>query len=224
MALMEMEQNKQKFAQGICFPKIFFFFLFGCVAGALFEEFVLFFQNGEWTRRHDLIYGPFSTLYGFGVVIYLLVFLKKNNERGLIKTFFLASLLGGAIEYMASLLFEITLGIRFWDYSNMAFNFQGRTTILIMMAWGIGGTILLKVLYPIGSKLIEKIPYKIGQLIFVVSFIFLTFDMVISYSAFLRMVFRNRGVAPKTIIGEIYDKVYHDDFMLKKFPILEGKF
>lgn len=221
---MDIEYNNKKFAQGICFPKFFFFFLFGCVAGALFEEFVLFFQNGEWTRRHDLIYGPFSTLYGFGIVIFLLVFLKRNNERGIIKTFFLGSLLGGAIEYIASLLFEITLGIRFWDYSNMAFNIQGRTTIPIMMVWGIGGTILLKFLYPLGSKLIEKTPYNIGRIIFIVFFIFFMFDMAISYSAFLRMVFRNRGVAPKSVIGEIYDKMYNDDFMLKKFPILEGKF
>lgn len=222
--MMKMNAQKKKFAHGFCFTKIFIFFILGCLFGGLFEETILFFQNGKWTSRHDMIYGPFSTLYGFGFAIYLLVFLKGNEKRGIIKTFILASLLGGVIEYSAGLFSENFLGIKFWDYSNMALNIHGRTTIPIMIIWGIGGTIILKVFYPFVSNFIEKIPYKIGNSIFIFLLVFMITNMTISYSAFLRMVFRNRGEAPKTIIGEIYDKVYNDEFMLKKFPILEGKF
>lgn len=217
-------EPKKIFAQGFCFTKFFIFFLVGSLFGGLFEETILFFQNGNWTSRHDMIYGPFSTLYGFGFVIYLLAFVKGNEKRGIIKTFILGTLLGGFIEYLAGWLLELCLNIKFWDYSSMALNIHGRTTIPIMIIWGIGGTILVKVIYPFLSKWIEKVPYKIGQVIYVVLLIFMIINMILSYTAFIRMVYRNRGEAPKTFVGKIYDEVYNNEFMLKKFPILEGKF
>lgn len=221
---MKNDEHTKVFAEGFCFMKIFIFFILGCLIGSLFEETLLLFQNGEWTSRHDMIYGPFSTLYGFGFAIYLLVFLRGNEKRGILKTFVLATILGGIIEYSAAFISETFLGIKFWDYSNMALNIQGRITIPIMIGWGIGGTVLLKLIYPFLSNLIEKVPYKIGNIIVATLLVFMIINMTISYSAFLRMVFRNRGEEPKTIVGEVYDKVYNDEFMLKKFPILKGKF
>lgn len=218
-----MNKQKQDFAEGINLYKIFIFFILGSIFGSFFEEILFFFQNGSWTRRHDLIYGPFSTLYGFGVVLFLCVFVKKNVTRSIPKTFFYISLLGGLVEYIAGLLSETFLHIKFWDYSNMFLNINGRTTIPIMLIWGLMGTILLKVVYPFISKWIEKIPKKIGKPVCILLFILLALDMLVSYTAFFRMLSRSKGINAKNKIEELYDKLYPDEFMYQKFPILQGK-
>ena len=69
----------------------------------------------------------------------------------------------------------------------------------------------------------EKIPYKIGQPIYKIVLVFLLLDIFITYSAFARMAWRNNGQKPFTVSGEFYDKVYDDEFMYQKFPIMRPK-
>ena len=203
--------------------KIFIFFLLGSIFGFVFEGTISFFIDGKWMHRSDLIYGPFSTLYGVGVVLNLALLLPKNQERGIFKTFILSSIIGGTYEYFAGFLAEAVLDIKFWDYSKMILNINGRTTIPIMIAWGVFGTVLLKLFYPFLSKWIEKIPQKITRPLCVTLLILIIINMCISYSAFGRMILRRRGEGPKTFIGKIYDKKFDDNFMYKRFPILKGK-
>ena len=105
----------------------------------------------------------------------------------------------------------------------MFLNINGKTTIPIMIVWGIMGVVLLKIVYPVVSKWIEKIPYKVGKTISIFLLLFLTFDMLFSYSVFGRMVARHKGKPPKTFLGEYYDTKYNDEFMYNKYPILKGE-
>lgn len=213
----------KKYSKELSFFKLFLFFFFGSLIGSLLEEIIIFFSKGKWTRSHDLIYGPFSTLYGFGIVIYLILFAKGNKSRGVLKTFFLTAITGGIIEYLASLFLELFLNLKVWDYSDRILDIQGRTTIPIMIIWGIEATILLKIIYPFVSNLIDKVPYKATYPIYVFLLVFMIFNMTISYTAIFRMISRNKGNEPVTFIGKIYDKIYDDEFMKKKFPLFKEK-
>ncbi len=218
-----MKQNKKVFAKGLCFSKVFLFFVLGSVFGSFFEEIQWFIQKGVWTSRHDLLIGPFSTLYGFGLVLFLLILGPKNSRRGTIKTFFYAFLLGGIFEYIAGVLAECIFRIKFWDYSHMFLNIGGKTTIPIMLVWGVMGVIFLKIIYPVVSKWIEKIPYFIGEISCIFLFIFMTFDMLFSYSVFGRMILRHKGIPSQTWLGKFYDQKYNDEFMYNAYPILKGE-
>ncbi len=215
--------DKKIFAKGLCFDKIFIFFLLGSIFGGFFEEIQWFVKNGVWTCRHDLLIGPFSTLYGFGLVLFLVLLGDYNHKLGFIKTFFYSFLIGGIFEYLAGVLAENIFNIKFWDYSSMFLNINGKTTIPIMIIWGLLGVILLKIIYPIFSSLIERIPYKIGKTLTYLMLIFMIFNMVLSYSVFARMIARRKNEAPKTFIGEFYDKNFNDEFMYNKYPILKGE-
>lgn len=218
-----MKQNKKVFAEGLCFDKVFLFFVLGSIFGSFFEEIQWFVHKGVWTSRHDLLIGPFSTLYGFGLILFLLILGPRNGRRGFIKTFLYAFLLGGIFEYIAGILSEWVFNIKFWDYSSMFLDINGKTTIPIMIIWGIMGVVLLKIVYPVVSKWIEKIPYTIGKIISILLLLFLSFDMLFSYSVFGRMVARHKGKEPKTMIGTFYDQKYNDAFMYNKYPILKGE-
>ena len=191
--------------------------------GSFFEEIQWFIKEAVWTCRCDLLYGHFSTLYGFGVVLILLFLIPKNDQRGFIKTFFYSFLLGGIFEYLAGLFSWEVLHIKFWDYSTMFLNIGGKTTIPIMVVWGVMGLVLVKFVYPLLSAWIEKIPYKLGNFICILFLLFLSFDMILSYSVFARMLLRHQGIAPVSFVGRFYDKVYNDEVIYNKYPILQGK-
>ncbi len=215
--------EKKIFAKGYCFSKIFIFFLIGCLVGTYYEEILWFIKYGEITNRQGLIYGPFSPIYGVGVLVFVLFLGKKNDSRSLLKTFLFASIIGGVTEYLTGFIADTFFGVKFWDYSSYFLNIQGRTTILFMLGWGFFGTILMKFIYPRISFLIEKIPYKIGKIVYRIVLVFILFDIFITYSAFARMAWRNSGKDPFTPLGELYDSIYDDEFMYKKFPVMRPK-
>lgn len=215
--------EEKVFAKGFCFAKVFIFFVIGCLLGTYYEELLWFFQHHEWSSRDGLIYGPFSPIYGIGILIFVVLLGKKNDQRSLLKTFLYAALIGGVTEYLTGWIADTIFGVQFWDYSHEFLNIQGRTTIPFMVVWGIGGTILMKVIYPFVSKWVEKIPYRIGMPIYLIFLFLLLLDIIITYSAFGRMALRNQGKKPFTIIGKLYDQYYDNEFMYKRFPVMRPK-
>ncbi len=217
---MEVKKINKKFAEGYSFKKIFIFFLIGCLVGTYYEEILHFIKTHSWESRDGLIYGPFSPIYGLGICVFVVLLGKNNDKRSIFKTWFYSALIGGLTEYFTSFIAEYVFGIKFWDYSNRLLNIGGRTTIPYMVFWGLAGLILMKVIYPFISYLVEKIPVKIGNIIYYIVFTFILIDIVITYSALGRMRLRNNNIKAFTIVGEIYDKIYPDEYLYKKFPIM----
>ena len=108
---------------------------------------------------------------------------------------------------------ELVLKTKSWDYSTYFLNIDGRTTIPYMIFWGFAIMVLVHFIYPILSKWIEKIPSKIGKPLVVILVIFITLDMIISFTALGRATLRNKGYEPITVVGEFYDQVYTDEFL-----------
>ncbi|MCM1052507.1 MAG: putative ABC transporter permease [Ruminococcus sp.] len=216
-----INSDKRIFAEGMSFAKMYLIFIIGSFIGVIYEEIVGFVKYYHihkvwfWPNRQGVIYGPFNPLYGVGIVLIILILNRKKRKP--IKTFIYGALLGGAIEFIVSYLMELVLGAASWDYSNRPLNIMGRTTILYMIFWGIATVILIHYIYPFLSKLIEKIPRKIGNILVVFLVIFMTLNMIISWTALGRQVLRHKGYEPFTFIGEFYDKVYTDEYLKKVY-------
>lgn len=141
--LPQQTKCEEKFAEGLCFKKLFFVFLVGSVIGTIYEELLYGVQtwyatgSWEWTVRRGVIYGPFNVIYGFGAVVMVYLLLRKKYTNWQI--FLYASLLGGIVEYVVSLLQEVFTHTTSWDYSNYFLNINGRTTVPFMVVWGILG-------------------------------------------------------------------------------------
>lgn len=211
------------FAKGFCFAKIFIFFIIGCLIGTYWEELLWYIKYQVVVNRQGLIYGPFSPIYGFGVVIFIIFLGKNDHNRPLWKTFIYSFFLGGFSEYTTSLIADKIFNVSFWNYSKHFLNINGRTSIPLMIGWGIGGVIILKVIYPFISKWIEKIPYKFAKIAYPIFVTFIAIDMILTYGALGRMALRNNNIKPYTFIGELFDKYYSNDFLENKFPIMKPK-
>lgn len=214
-----------RFAKGLCFEKLFLIFVLGCIFGAYYEELLNFFRvlftTGKitWVYRRGLLYGPFSPIYGAGILLVTNFFVNKNLSR--FKTFSYIALLGGAFEYLINYLQEYFMGTSSWNYSKQFLNLNGRTTIPIMVIWGIMGVIYVYYLYPKISKFIENIPIKFGTIFTRILFILLTINMFLTFTALGRQTLRNKNIKPYTIVGKIYDKIYTDEYLKKRFSNME---
>ena len=212
-----LNSDNKVFAKGMSFSKMFLIFTLFSFLGVIYEEIIGFVKHHHiydewlWPVRKGVIYGPFNPLYGAAVVFIL--YLLGRKKRHPAKTFLYGALIGGAIEYIISLLMELILGVTSWDYTGRPLNIMGRTTIPYMFFWGFASMIIVHFIYPILSKLIEKIPSKIGKPLIVILVIFMSLDMFLSWTALGRATLRNKNYEPFTFVGEFYDKVYPDDFL-----------
>ncbi|MBO7710974.1 MAG: putative ABC transporter permease, partial [Lachnospiraceae bacterium] len=165
----EAEESGRKgvFASGICFDKLVWVFMLFGIAGNLIETLVVRYQTGIWMRRASLLFTPVSIVWGFGGVLFMIMLshMALREDR---YVFVGGFLLGGAFEYMCSVITETFLGTKFWDYSGMPFNFNGRTNLLFCFLWGFVAMLWLKVVYPKVSGQIEKIPVVIGKAVTIV--------------------------------------------------------
>lgn len=203
-----MNQKKEVFAEGICFKKIFWLFMIGCVAGCLIEVVNHFIYYGNIVSRRGLIYGPLNPVYGFGIILFV-IFLSKIKNPFLL--FISGMFLGGGFEYLCSLFQEKVFGTISWDYSHQMFNIGGRTSLKYMIIWGFMALLIVKVIYPWLSNLIEKIPVNSGNVMTTMLIIFMIFNVVISVSACLRQCERSKGLNASNQIEVFLDKHYPDD-------------
>ena len=190
--------------------KLFCVFVIGSIIGYLLEMMVGLVQNGHFVSKQGLIYGPFSQVYGIGLVIYYLVI--PNNKKN-IEIFLISMFLGGIVEYIFSYLQETFFGTISWDYSNLLFNINGRTSLLHCIYWGIGGILFSKYIKPQIEKidcLCPKIWFKVLTIFLA---IFVVFDIIISSLACKRQEERKEGIEPKNNIEIFLDKTYTDEVL-----------
>ena len=100
--------------------------------------------------------GPICPIYGFGAIIMelCLSFLKDKPLVLFITAFFLLSLW----EYIVGYLIEKIFKTKYWDYSALKFNIQGRVCLKNSIYWGLLGLIFVKWVHPFIESIVRLIP------------------------------------------------------------------
>lgn len=167
--------------------------------------------------RSSLVWGHFSIVWGFGLVVAtLLLYRYRDKSDGVL--FFAGTVLGGVYEYSCSVLTEIMFGKVFWDYSHMRFNLGGRINLLYCFFWGIAAVVWMKLLYPKVSILIEKIPVKSGKVISWALIVFMCLNMAVSFLALVRSDERQEGVPAQHSWQQILDERFDDERLNRIYP------
>lgn len=201
---------------------LFWIFLIGCIIGAYYEEILHVYRYYkqyrvfDYSTRRGVLWGPLSPIYGAGAVL-MSIFLIGRNEKAEV-TFFKASFLGGALEYIISFIQEYVFGTSSWNYDAKILSINGRTTIPYMMFWGMLGVLFVKLIYPLLMKMIAKIPKKIFKPLTLTLTILVAFDILFTWAVMGRMAMRQEGIPPKTAVGEYFDLKFNDEYLQEKFP------
>lgn len=89
-------------------------------------------------------------------------------------------IIGSVIEYVVSVIGEVMFHIKWWDYSNMPFNINGRICVWFSIFWGLLAIYLMTHINPKIDKLIDKIPKNILKNTTIILIILIVIDFLIT--------------------------------------------
>lgn len=239
-----IKKKKKLTINGISIWRILAYFIIYSVLGYIIETIYGMITKGVWESRQSFLYGPFCGIYGLGAVVMILCLHKFPRKFNML--FIGGFVVGSIVEYVVSLVGEMLLGVKWWDYSNMPLNINGRICVYFSVFWGFLGIYLIASLNPKVDKIIDWIKSKFktykGLKTFVMTvFILLIIDCISTGFAIefflVRMIVQNDiDVANKEAVIEQYDKIYGneklsefiyqfwgDKKMIRTFPNLKVK-
>lgn len=206
------------FAHGLNFYKLFWVFVIGCFLGVVIETIWCIIRNRRIESRKGLIYGPFNLVYGIGAIFMTVGLIWMKDTRDLF-VFIGGTIIGGAYEYVCSVIQEKLTGTISWDYKALPFNLHGRINLLYCFFWGILGLLWERDLYPPLSRLIERIPNSVGIPLTWILVVFFVLDSFISAAAVYRMNCRQTGqIKEHTRFWQWIDRRYPDKRMRRIYP------
>ncbi len=240
----DKKERKRITINGISIWRILAYFIIYSVAGYIIETLYGMITKGVWESRQSFLYGPFCGIYGLGAVVMILCLHKFPKKYNVL--FIGGFIVGSIVEYAISLFGELILGVKWWDYSNMPLNINGRICVYFSVFWGFLGIYLIASLNPKVDRLINWVKSKLktqkALKAFVVTvFTLLMLDCIATAFAIefflVRMIAKNDLDVPrKELVLEQYDKIYGnenlskfiytfwgDKKMIKTFPNLKIK-
>ena len=139
------------------------YFVFS-VLGWIWESIYCTIKERKWQNR-GFLYGPLCPIYGFGSIVALLVYdlisfgiiHQLSWWMILIIGFFFSMVL----EYPTSYILEKLFHARWWDYSDLPLNINGRTCVITSLGFVIGAIIIMNYLIPSYEQALVIIPASI---------------------------------------------------------------
>ena len=162
----------------ITFKRELAYFVIYSFLGFIVETIFGILTKGVVESRKSCLFGPFCCIYGLGAAIMIpgLQKFKKSNWG----IFIAGAIEGSVIEYIISWIGEIIFKIKWWDYSNMPFNINGRITLTFSIFWGLLALVLMRFINPYIERGINKLPKKWFDILTISLTIFLILDLLIT--------------------------------------------
>ncbi len=162
---------------------ILMFFTYSFI-GWLMEVLLSFYQYHHFVNRGFLL-GPYCPIYGVGCII-LYLGLGQYADDPLV-LFIMTIVMCSILEYVTSYVLEKIFKNRWWDYSKMKFNINGRICLECAIPFGVGGIIVFYGINPPIVRLLHSCPLQISMtLALTLIFIFLI-DLAVSFNVILNL-------------------------------------
>ena len=155
---------------------ILIFFIVSMV-GWFWEVCLHFLQTFTFANRGTL-YGPWLPIYGTGGVVVL--FLLKGTRKRPFLTFILSIVICLTIEYFTGWFLEVTKGLKYWDYSDMPLNLNGRICLYGGLIFGFGCIVMIYFLGPFLYSILANIKPKTKWIISSILLTAFVADIIVS--------------------------------------------
>lgn len=179
--------------------------------------------------------GPVCPIYGFGMLIVLLVLEPVKENLALL--FFGSALFCSALEFVVGWALEKLFHDKWWDYSDCPFNLRGYVCLEFSVIWGVACVLAVDVVHPLILRAILAIPAPADLWLALVLAAVLITDMGLTLGALLKLPKHFRAIeeaekaltAVSDTVGEklIYDPVAwgveRQEAFDEKHPELAGK-
>lgn len=129
--------------------------------------------------------GPFLPLYGSGAIMMLIVSMPFQDN--VILTY-MAGVAGATVlEYITGVTMEALFKVRYWDYSNQRFNFQGHICLSSSIAWGFLTILMTRVVHRPVEQFVMSIPENVLFPLTMLLTVYIVVDFTLSFKAAIEL-------------------------------------
>ncbi len=162
---------------------LFLLFLTYSICGWIMEMIVTVIEDHEIVNRGFLI-GPYCPIYGVCSISMILLLSKVTNPFLL---FILSILICSVGEYLTSYLMEKMFKARWWDYSHIKYNLNGRICLRNCLFFGILGFVMIKYVNTFFFNIYSNFSmHTLNILFYTLATIFIA-DMIISFNIVIKI-------------------------------------
>ena len=126
-------------------------FIVYCFIGWIYETCYCTIHEKSWQNR-GFLYGPCIPLYGIGATLAQIIFIDlpyKVLQNASYLTIFIGCAVGSLfLEYITSYILEKKFHARWWDYTDMPLNINGRVCLIFTCCCGFAGIFVTQFVIP----------------------------------------------------------------------------
>ena len=160
---------------------IFFFY---CFFGWIFESTYVSIRTRKFVNR-GFMRGPFLPIYGSGAIMMYVVSMPFRDN--IILTYVAGCIGATALEYITGVFMDSLFHIRYWDYSNQKFNFQGHICLSSSIAWGFLTILMTRVVHRPVEQFVLSISGSILAPVTLVLTLYIVVDFTLSFKAAMEL-------------------------------------
>lgn len=195
---------------------VFLLFLSYSVLGYLVEIIFCSLHEKKIVVNRGFLLGPYLPIYGVGAI--LIIYCLNRYKNDVVALFVMGAVVCSIVEYFTSLVMEKLFKIRWWDYSHMKLNLNGRICLSNSVLFGLGGIFIVKVIQPFFMVLLTSLSsfwlLLIGGVLFIIFFA----DVILSTVILTELKLNSNMFMNRDATEEIKQKV-HDTLMKKNYLI-----
>lgn len=199
------------------------FFIYSFL-GWIMEVTLTLITDKKFVNRGFLL-GPCCSIYGCGCI--LLNLLLHNYTNNILVLFILTMFTCSSLEYITSFLMEKIFKLRWWDYSQMKFNINGRICLETMTPFSILGVLAIKYATPFFITNINKLSEKTILIISIILITLFIIDVIISLTIVFKLKFVSKNIKKDSTLDIknaikkfIKNDIYVYERIIESFPNL----
>ena len=165
------------------FKIYFLLFIIYSILGWIIEVIATSKDTKCFVNRGFLV-GPYCPIYGACSLIMILIIPKFKS---IILLFIITMLICSIIEYVTSYIMEKLFKARWWDYSHVPFNLNGRICLKNSLYFGLLGVLLVRYVNPLVYNYLEIMSTNIVNVLFYIILIIFITDVIISFKVIFKI-------------------------------------
>ena len=166
--------------------RYFVYFIIYSFLGWIYETCYCTIHEKAWENR-GFLYGPCIPLYGVGATLAQILFIDLPIPGRDIPTYpviFFGCAIGSFfLEYGTSYILEKRFHARWWDYSDLPLNINGRVCLIFTACFGFAGIIVTQIIIPPVIDLVYLLPNCVVELLALIFMFLFGMDMALTISA-----------------------------------------
>lgn len=196
------------------------FFIYSFI-GWVFEVISFLIMRHKLVNR-GFLFGPIIPIWG-ACVLLMTLFLKPDDS--VFSLFISSAVIATVLEYIINFIMEKLFKARWWDYSHLPFNINGRVWLGSATFFGLGGLLALKFFNPLFYNLLIHIDKTIFTIMVCFLLIIFIVDIIVSCNIIQKLKFSAEAIRTdyteeitKKVKNTLMNKSLGFKRLLKAFP------